>query len=66
MSDAIPSDLLRKKRQWCKRQLLDKNKTKMGKMVRRRKLPCVPGSRLLYLERVVGDAVLISMERKKG
>jgi hypothetical protein len=39
--------------------------TKMGKLVRRRKLPCVGRLRTFYRERVVRGAVLMSMERKK-
>jgi hypothetical protein len=39
--------------------------TKMGKMVKRRDLPCVRRLMSLYRGRVVRDAVVMSMERKK-
>jgi hypothetical protein len=38
--------------------------TKTDKLVRMRGLPCVRRSRSLYVGRVVGGAVLLSMEEK--
>jgi hypothetical protein len=61
-----PFDHLRKKEAMVQKANVSHVKTKMGKLVRMRGLPCVRRSSPLYSGRMVRDAVITSLEKKKS
>jgi hypothetical protein len=64
ISVAIPFDLSRKKGAMMQKASVSRGKAKMDKLERRRELPCVRRSRLLYNGRVVRTVVPMSFEGK--
>jgi hypothetical protein len=65
VSVVITVDHLTKKGAVMQKAKFGHGKPRMDRTLRRGALPCIRRSRSLYRERVVGDAVLVSTERKK-